>query len=658
MRLEVPAQAGVPDPDLCIVFGTLFENAALALSRQAAGPRCLTARCMVENGHMVPAGLDSGDYYPLVTLYRVGQVLDHPTDPAQNGQEGTAPVAQVTGYAPIQVTNATLNSATAGNVTATPGPNQSLGLTFDGASQDGDYSAVTAAGQEISAYQIALYDQNGDPVLTKNTDALDQSGKRVPADPIGSLIPYTVRKALTYGVDGPDPAGQDERHSLDLSGLEPGTYTVGVTPPLPRQGRGQRPYRREYLRRLCRPGRQGRPGRPGFEGAGQRVLPHPDCGGALRGAGRLRQPPDHRHRPRYQGDQHPAGPGGPGHQRPLPGLGPRQLAVSVNGPAGHNATEAVQFTKYAAEDFSALVLSPSGLTFSTTGTAKVAGGILTAGAGTSTVTVKLGSLTSNVLTVSGEKKVEPEPEPTPSGGGGGANTYRVTAAPGVNGSFAVSPKHDAGYTVDTVLVTDSKGGKVAVTAQADGIYTFIMPARTVTVSVTFRPAAWENPFTDVAESDWFYPHVAYVHQKGLFAGTSDTAFSPNVTMSRAMLWTVLARMDGQDATGGTTWYERGRAWTMAVGISDGTDPEGPVTREQVAAMLYRYAEAKGADVSARADLSQFGDAPSVSAWAAEALAWASAGGIVTGKPGELLDPQGRATRAEAAAMLQRAALLF
>ncbi len=313
-------------------------------------------------------------------------------------------------------------------------------------------------------------------------------------------------------------------------------------------------------------------------------------------------------------------------------------------------------------------LNPADLTFAVTGAHSVdAAGILTAGAGTGTVTAKLGSLTSNVLTVSGEQQVEPKPEPAPSGGGGGgANTYQVTTAPGVNGSFEVSPKTtakgktvtitpkpDDGYAVNTVLVTDSKGEKVPVNAQADGTYLFTMPGRDVTVTVTFKPDAWENPFTDVAESDWFYSYVAYVHQKGLFAGTSDTAFSPNVTMNRAMLWTVLARLDGQNTTGGTTWYEKGRAWAMADGISDGTDPESPVTREQVAAMLYRYAEAKGSDVSGRANLSKFGDAQSISTWAAEALAWANAGGIVTGKPGDLLDPQGQATRAEVAAMLQR-----
>ena len=239
------------------------------------------------------------------------------------------------------------------------------------------------------------------------------------------------------------------------------------------------------------------------------------------------------------------------------------------------------------------------------------------------------------------------------------DTYAVTyKANYMNGPADVpGGEFQTGETV-TVLTNPfpAPGGKTfagwAETADGPVQYkagaTFQMPAASVDLY-----AVWENPFTDVSEDDWFYLNVAYVHQKGLFAGVSDTAFHPNVTMSRAMLWTVLARLDGQDTTGGTAWYEQGPAWAMAAGISDGTHTEGSVTREQVAAMLYRYAEAKGLDVSGRADLSKFGDVQSVSTWAAEALSWANARGIVTGKPGGLLDPQGKANRAEVAAMLQR-----
>ena len=136
-------------------------------------------------------------------------------------------------------------------------------------------------------------------------------------------------------------------------------------------------------------------------------------------------------------------------------------------------------------------------------------------------------------------------------------------------------------------------------------------------------------------------------------GTSGTSFSPGGNMTRAMVMTVLARMAGVDTTTSSVWYEVGRAWAMENGISDGTNMDGKITREQLATMLYRYAKLTGADVSMTASLDRFQDADCVSSYATDALQWAAAVGIITGRPDGTIAPQAGATRAEAAAMLMR-----
>ena len=154
---------------------------------------------------------------------------------------------------------------------------------------------------------------------------------------------------------------------------------------------------------------------------------------------------------------------------------------------------------------------------------------------------------------------------------------------------------------------------------------------------------------DVPATHWAYGAVNYVVGEGLFNGTSDTTFSPDVPMTRAMFYTVLARLDGVDTTGGATWYEKAMAWAVAEGITDGTNPEGTLTREQLAVMLYRYAGSPAVSAS----LTGYADAASVSDWARDGMNWAVAQGILTGKTGSVLDPQGTASRAEVAAMLMR-----
>lgn len=160
-------------------------------------------------------------------------------------------------------------------------------------------------------------------------------------------------------------------------------------------------------------------------------------------------------------------------------------------------------------------------------------------------------------------------------------------------------------------------------------------------------------FKDVPQNSWFASAVQYVTSNSLMNGTSTTAFSPSATMSRGMLMTVLARYAGESTAGGTVWYEKGMNWAKNKGISDGSAPNRNITREQLAAMLYRYAgEPDGA-----ADLSAYTDAGSVSAYAEKAVQWCVKNGILTGKTSSTLAPKATATRAECAAMLQRFASL-
>lgn len=160
-------------------------------------------------------------------------------------------------------------------------------------------------------------------------------------------------------------------------------------------------------------------------------------------------------------------------------------------------------------------------------------------------------------------------------------------------------------------------------------------------------------FKDVPQNSWFASAVQYVTSNSLMNGTSTTAFSPSATMSRGMLMTVLARYAGESTEGGTVWYEKGMNWAKNKGISDGSAPNRNITREQLAAMLYRYA----GEPDGTADLSAYTDAGSVSAYAEKAVQWCVKNGILTGKTSSTLAPKATATRAECAAMLQRFANL-
>lgn len=166
----------------------------------------------------------------------------------------------------------------------------------------------------------------------------------------------------------------------------------------------------------------------------------------------------------------------------------------------------------------------------------------------------------------------------------------------------------------------------------------------------------DNRFTDVPDSHWAHDAIEYVVDEGLFAGTSETTFNPEGTMTRAMLWVVLARMDdvNTNASSGEVWYQPGLDWAVENGISDGTNPNNNITREQFAAMLYRYAENAGEDITAdTAELNKFIDTINISSYALQPLAWAVENGIVSGTSSDTISPAGNATRAQVATMLMR-----
>jgi hypothetical protein len=199
-------------------------------------------------------------------------------------------------------------------------------------------------------------------------------------------------------------------------------------------------------------------------------------------------------------------------------------------------------------------------------------------------------------------------------------------------------------------VTVGSGGATVVTS---GGFAFTIEEDSVIIFDDDTPLGFfvefDNPFTDVKSGDWFYDDVAFVYGYGLFKGTSATTFSPNLPMTRAMWITVLARLDGQDTDGGATWYEKALAWGVAQGITDGTNPDGNITREQLITILYRYV---GSPPTA-GTLAAFPDAEAVSDYAKDALAWAISVGIIKGDDKGNLNPQGYATRAEVAAILHR-----
>ena len=261
---------------------------------------------------------------------------------------------------------------------------------------------------------------------------------------------------------------------------------------------------------------------------------------------------------------------------------------------------------------------------------------------------------------------------------GANNSYTVTVPYGTvvkTGSFVIVTRHPRA-TVGALTNTRNIWS-FTVTAE-DGVTTAVY---TVTVNTAALPEpitpGVDNkkpapkpevklPFTDVSTSDWFYDDVAFVYENGLFSGTDSRSFSPNASMTRAMLVTVLYRLEGEPTVTGRSsftdvrsgaYYEKSVIWAAANGIVTGTDstsfsPDAKVTREQLAAILYRYAQYRKLDTDASAKLNSFTDAGSVSAYASEALGWAVSEGLINGASGKLM-PKGDATRAQVAAILHR-----
>ena len=229
------------------------------------------------------------------------------------------------------------------------------------------------------------------------------------------------------------------------------------------------------------------------------------------------------------------------------------------------------------------------------------------------------------------------------------------AAKGATVTITVTP--DKGQELKSLEVIDQNGNSLPLTDLGNGRFSFVMPAGKVSIRSEFGEAnAYVNPYGDVQPGDWFFGAVQYVTENGLMNGTGN-GFEPNLATSRAMIWTILARMSGVDTTSGGEWYAIAQQWAVANGVSDGTMPNGTITREQLAAMLYRYAVSKGmVKGPATADLSVFADANSVSNYAVEAMQWAVSTGLIGGMDGKL-NPQGSATRAQVATMLMRFAEL-
>lgn len=260
--------------------------------------------------------------------------------------------------------------------------------------------------------------------------------------------------------------------------------------------------------------------------------------------------------------------------------------------------------------------------------------------------------------------------------------YAITVRPPANGTLTadkqtaqegervtVTVKPNQGYACQSVTAA-AAGKTLRATRQTNGTYTFSMPAGDVTLTAVFQKEEQLSvtpTFSDVKPTDWFYDSVLYAAQHGLMNGTGDGKFSPTLSTSRGMIVTILYRLSDSpeapkrnpftDVASGA-YYTDAVAWAAWNGIVTGYDsstfgPNDPITREQMAAILYRYARFQGYDVSGQSGLTGFADASAVHNYARVAMAWANRAGLITGKDGNRLDPLGRATRAEVAAILQR-----
>ncbi len=206
------------------------------------------------------------------------------------------------------------------------------------------------------------------------------------------------------------------------------------------------------------------------------------------------------------------------------------------------------------------------------------------------------------------------------------------------------------------IASEFAGGEVSFTAESGGTYVITRESAPVYVPPVSLPEAEGEPedepsapdFTDVPEDSWYSSAVEYVCEAGLMEGTGAASFEPEARLTRAMFWTILARAGGETVSG-SGWSEAAREWSLAAGISDGTDANGVITREQLVTMLWRWF----GEPTAAGTLDAYRDAAEVSSWARAAMAWAIENGVITGVGGATLDPRGTATRAQCAAILMR-----
>lgn len=259
---------------------------------------------------------------------------------------------------------------------------------------------------------------------------------------------------------------------------------------------------------------------------------------------------------------------------------------------------------------------------------------------------------------------------------------KVEIVEAAHGSVSLSPQRpsrgarvtltvhpDEGYEVDTVAVIDREGKHVAVEKQDDSSYCYVQPRRDVRIVVTFAKcdeASVILAFHDVNETAWYHDAVAEVYAQGLMTGTAREQFAPEMPVTRAVAVSILHRMAGSPAADDVPfhdvaledWYGQAVAWAAVQGITGGTgdgkfSPQRVLTREQLAALLYRHTATGGQDTRARVTLEDFADAATISPWAREAVQWACAEGLLAGIDTTILSPQGETTRAQMAAILVR-----
>ena len=297
---------------------------------------------------------------------------------------------------------------------------------------------------------------------------------------------------------------------------------------------------------------------------------------------------------------------------------------------------------------------------------------------THTVVVTSGTHTLTYsVTVDRAPTEEPEDPDDPEPSKPVIQLHKISALPADGGSLTLSQHFAAagqtvsvtatpedGYALSVLSVRGESGAEISLAEKSDGRRSFTMPDENVVVDAEFVATGDEPetpdvfPFIDVHPGDWFYDDVYTAWERHLVAGMTEDLYMPQRAMSRAMTVTILSRFEEEIPTVDGAWYESARVWGMENGICDGTRMEEDVTREQLATMLWRYARYRGWDVSARGDVSAFSDADKISPFADDAITWATGTGILGGKGEGILDPGGKATRAEFAAMLNRFCALY